>query len=359
VPGHEPARLELYYVTPDEDRDGTVALACGGTFVLDDVAQATGDEAVWGSGRFEGIVDFPDLQVAPGTRRGVVPNDAYHAFLAALATLDRELRRVLADEEARRERERERDVASAIRKAFRSVPMRLPEYDLFDVQGRTALRGQDGGTEGQPLPDEQDAEDGELRDTGAEESSLYPPGPLAAVRIRPSRARMLPGSARAFTARAEDADGRRVRDDLDFEWSLEGPGELNAEDTRATYRAPNADAEATLAVVARQGPSRATAGARIQIEEHVPAREVGGIPEPEAVHAPAEAWRSRVRGSAWQYNTGHRDYRAVADVEARRVRYLSCLFAKELVLRNFGRPCDDEVLERLVEVLTYVGMRER
>ncbi len=38
IAGHEDARLELYYVPPDEERCGVVSLSCGGTTVLDDVA---------------------------------------------------------------------------------------------------------------------------------------------------------------------------------------------------------------------------------------------------------------------------------------------------------------------------------
>jgi hypothetical protein len=38
VPGHEDARLELYYIPPDENRRGIVSLSCGGTTVLDDLA---------------------------------------------------------------------------------------------------------------------------------------------------------------------------------------------------------------------------------------------------------------------------------------------------------------------------------
>ncbi len=37
-----------------------------------------------------------------------------------------------------------------------------------------------------------------------------------------------------------------------------------------------------------------------------------------------------------------------------RLNYLVWLFAKELVLLNFGEPGDGRVLERLVQVLTHV-----
>jgi len=72
------------------------------------------------------------------------------------------------------------------------------------------------------------------------------------------------------------------------------------------------------------------------------------------VNAPGEGWRSRLTGGRWEYNAQHRDYVEASETEARRLRYLVNLFAKEIVLRNFGGPRDAEVLERMVEVLTYL-----
>ena len=57
----------------------------------------------------------------------------------------------------------------------------------------------------------------------------------------------------------------------------------------------------------------------------------------------------------WEFNESHRDFQSVADSQTARVRYVIHLFAKEVVMRNFGRPSDAEVLERMVEVLTRLG----
>ncbi len=75
--------------------------------------------------------------------------------------------------------------------------------------------------------------------------------------------------------------------------------------------------------------------------------------------APGQAWRSRLVDGRWEYNAEHRDYVAASETEARRLRYLVNLFAKEIVLRNFGGPGHDEVLERMVEVLTYLDKGAR
>ncbi len=79
------------------------------------------------------------------------------------------------------------------------------------------------------------------------------------------------------------------------------------------------------------------------------------VPDPEPVQAAGESWRSRVIAGVWQYNAGHADYRKVQDDARLRLRYLVHLFAKEIVQRNFAGPAEGPLLERMVEVLTYVG----
>jgi mRNA-degrading endonuclease HigB of HigAB toxin-antitoxin module len=54
---------------------------------------------------------------------------------------------------------------------------------------------------------------------------------------------------------------------------------------------------------------------------------------------------SRVRNGIWEYNESHRDYQAAAAMQAGRLRYLVQLFAKELVIRTFGGPADEQLLE--------------
>ena len=383
VPQHEDARLELYHVPADEGRQGVVALACGGATVLDDIALVDPTEPgdarrePWASGRFEGVVDFPDLQVAPGTRRGFVPDDAALDFLLALEKLEEELRRKLLEEQRQRAAERREQVVREIRRAFAPVARRLPQYDLFDVRAAeagTARGASDPAAGGRgaggaapsgealaaagrsPAVDPSPQEPALEEPLEAEQAALFPPGPLAALRVQPARLRVAPGSERPLRARGVDADGRGVEGELSYEWSLTGAGTLTTEEARARYRAPSEACEALIVVRARCGDRAAQAEIPVQVREETAAGgRQAGIPEPAAVDAPSEPWRSRIRGTTWEFNAGHPDYRAVADDEPRRVRYLIHLFAKEVVLRNFGAPTDAELLERLVEVLTHLG----
>jgi hypothetical protein len=386
VPGHEDARLELYLVGADVERKGRVQLACGGTTVLDDLAACDderGPRAPWDSGRLEGVIDYPELEVAPSTRRGFLPTDSAVAFLDALSRLEFELMAVLREDEAAREQEQEQGLARKIRAAFRRVATSLPEYELPGVRARGAASSGEGGaapgdgagnasqgatsvaavSEGAALaaPESGVFEASaapareERGDDEREEPQLFPPGPLARVRVEPGRLRLAPAAQRSLRAKALDADGRRVSGVVAWTWTLEGAGELSADADAARYAAPEDAAQATLVVQATAGEARATARVPIDVLTELAGQErASGIPEPVAVQARGERWRSRLRDGRWEFNAAHKDYESVADVPAKRLRYLVTLFAKETVLRNFAGAGDAEVLERLVEVLTHL-----
>ncbi len=388
VPGHEDARVELYLVGADVERKGRVQLACGGTTVLDDLAWANGEDgprAPWDSGRLEGVIDYPELDVAPSTRRGFLPTDSAVAFLDALARLELELMALLREDEAAREQEQEQGVARKIRAAFRRVATSLPEYELPGVRARGAAAesspasGSGGGASsgaasasGESKVSEcaalAGAESGAVdaardatpdsaprADEDDDEPMLFPPGPLARVRVEPGRLRVAPGALRTLRARAVDADGRRVSGAVSWSWTLEGAGELVSDGDAARYVAAEDPGAATIVVRASNAGVEAQARVVVEVLAELAGQErASGIPEPIAVQARGERWRSRLREGRWEFNAAHRDYEAVADSPTKRLRYLVNLFAKETVLRNFQGADDAELLERLVEVLTHL-----
>lgn len=364
VPGHESALLELYLVPPDLDPPGRVTLACGGATVLDDLSHLDGPESrrhPWSSGRLEGVVDYPDLQVPPGSRRGFTRDEAALVFLVALEQLELRLAQMIEEDDRKREEAMHESLAKEIRKAFVSVAATLPEYDLFEVEAGRRDGDGDGAADGVALGDELpepapgepllDQPEGE---TGNEE--LFPPGPLARVRLEPSSARMATATRRRFRATPVDVAGRRIPDSVAWSWRLDGEGHLDGRDGDATFTAPAASGEARIEVTARHGRLQASAVATVRFSEELAGREkVSGIPEPEPVSAPNEPWRSRLLGGRWQFNTAHRDYLTASKSERQRLLYLVHLLAKEVVLRNFGGPGEDLLLERMVEVLTHLS----
>ena len=365
VPGFATARVELYVVPEGEERLGHVALAGGGATVHDDVASIDGLDAPrepWASGRFEGVIDFPDLTVAPGTRRGFVPDEAASAFSAALPAVESRCREVLVRDAERRRLEREADDARDLRRLFRRLPRALPHYTLFDVRdgGESGHRSDPKGVvepEAAQPPEVAEEEPESYPEEAPAAELLYPRGPLASVDIRPRRSVLPPEGTRRLRAVSRDGDARELMEGVAYAWHLAGPGELTAEGDTAVYVAPPEPGTASVVVEATQGAARAEAEAELRVSDAVPPEDRGGagIPDPEPVLAPTDGWRSRIQGQSWQYNTGHGDYREVRDDPRRRLRYLTHLFAKEIVLRNFGEPGHADLLERMVQVLTYVG----
>jgi hypothetical protein len=394
VPGFESARVELYLVAPEEERRGVVTLSCGGTVVLDDIALIDGDDApreLWQTGQLEGVIDFPELHVAPSTRRGFTHDEPVSAFCDALSRFEGAIRARLAEEQARRSEQRQQSLARDIRRAFGSVARQLPEYELFNVRGRSAvgagpgaakgvlagegLAGRDGiGAEGevQGVPTggglAADAEDLEPDDHAAPpmpaQEALFPPGPLARLVLQPPQLRLAPLASRRLRARALDADLRPAAGEVEYEWHLVGTGDLVSSGARATYtapeRPPEEDHAITIGVIATSGERVASAEAQVRI---VGAKKratiAAGVPEPIGVADPGGGWRSRMHGERWEYNSAHPDCLRASATTAGRLRYLIHLFAKEIVQRNYGSAADSDVLERMVEVLTYLDEGKR
>jgi hypothetical protein len=179
------------------------------------------------------------------------------------------------------------------------------------------------------------------------------------VRIVPRKCRMLPGARRSFLAKAVDEMGRTISEGVVFEWTIaSGSGALSPEGDQARFTAPEEPGAVTILVKARALEGRAEAEATVEVVEKLAGeRPDAGIPDPKKVFDASGDWRSRVVGRRWEYNAAHPDYQSVVDDPRRRLRYLVHLFAKEIVLRNYGEAKDERLLERMVEVLTHIRPR--
>ncbi|HVS15743.1 MAG TPA: hypothetical protein VMV46_17605 [Thermoanaerobaculia bacterium] len=166
------------------------------------------------------------------------------------------------------------------------------------------------------------------------------------------------GGFRTVHAQPLDEYGRLLESGVEIQWRLSagcGTLEVDAEHPRRVrLMAADHAAEGTLAVEVRRDGVEVGASAAVRVLESAgrPGSDEG-IPEPELVDAPVEAWRSRMREGRWQINSGHPSDRAIAASAALKLRYLSMLFAKEVVLRSGGDPRLDEPLEQLVEVASF------
>ncbi len=374
VPGYPPIRLEIYLAGEGTETGEPRGLAVysAGTLVAEgfhELAALGLDRPPWNDPRLQGLVDFPGLHAAPGSRRGVVVDDAAGAFAGALAAVEPTLEGLLENLERRRAEELDRAIVRDLQRAFRDFYRQRPRYAMLPVQpaAQAAAIGLTSGAPGGSGTDgEEGASEGIAAVAGLGPSrrpetpriDLLPPGPLVEARITPSPLRVECGGTRRARAGALDAVGRPIEEPVTFEWTLEGPvgslSEVEGSPDRVVLTAATAPAEGTLIVTARAEERFARAEAVVEVLEEIPAgRAAEGIPEPELVDQSGAAWRSRMHDGRWQVNAGHRDYRAVTDRPGPKLRYLAMLFAKEVVLRSSQDPRLEKPLEQLVEVAAF------
>jgi hypothetical protein len=364
VAGHESIRVELHLV-PEGGEPGRVGVACGGTVVYDDLADALDGRFAhepWTAGRVAGLLDFPGFAVAPGSRRGVLLDDAADAFARVVESeLAAAVRERLGEDERRRAAAIEADLVQKLARAFRDLPREAPEYDFLAVRGRgrpprAAGTAADGEAVGTATP-EAAADD---LQTVADDTvvTLFPPGPLARVAIVPARSRVEPNGERRLRARAEDADGMPIWE-VAYVWNVaEGPGAIETcRNAEAVFRAAARFGMARVSVTAHKDGREASGEAIIEVVDEVSADgRQAGIPEPAFVADPRGEWRSRVNDGCWEVNNAHRDFLSVEAAPRRKLRYLTALLAKEIVLHSYPMPQGGLLLERLVSVL---AMTER
>ena len=73
------------------------------------------------------------------------------------------------------------------------------------------------------------------------------------------------------------------------------------------------------------------------------------------VKAPGELWRSRfdAEKTVIVINNAHADFIYASRQAMTKLRYITHLFAKELVLANFPEVFKEELLERMIELSLY------
>ncbi len=374
VAGHAPIRCEIYLAGTAGADEGSSPLAVysSGTLVaasFDELGALGLDRPPWNDRRLTGMIDFAGFQVAPGSRRGVVPDEAAGAFAQALSGLEAIVLRALESLDKRRAEELDRAMFRDLQKAFRDFYRQSPRYKMLPVDGRKDIGAGPGarpGAGGEPgdVGTTGNPEASPDADVGAESDSTPAllAGPLASVRLTPSPLRVECRGTRTARALPLDARGIPLTEVVRFDWSLEGSiGQLREwgggdpeTSGRITLLAGEHPARGALRVVARSDGNSASAQVMVEVVEEIGSRRPDeGIPEPEMVNEPAASWRSRIQDGRWQVNIGHAEYRAVSERPALKLRLLAMLFAKEIVLRSSQDPRLDEPLEQLVEIASY------
>jgi hypothetical protein len=276
------------------------------------------------------------------------------------------LSEAIAAQQRAEQEQTSRDLLRAIQRAFREALLALPaeEYDWFDVAGRDG-RGSsrpraDGDEIGMAVPDAGAVE----QETPAPQRQFFEfAGPLFSVRIAPTACVMAVGTERDFRAVPRDRARKLVEENLQFRWDvLEGGGQLTGNGNEiAHYMAPAEPALARLRVTATQGDVECSTEATVTITAMLlpEAREPGGLrqglPDYTFQRAPGELWRSRFDAAQnlIVVNSGHRDFVYANRAKMLKLRYLTRLYSKEMVLKSFPGAAPEDLLERMIELALY------
>ncbi len=359
IPGHAPVKLEIYLTGDLSNGEPARPLAvyAAGTVVAEDFSELSAiglDREPWTDSRLTGMVDFPELHVAPGSRRGVIPDDMAHAFAEALLRVELLLLSILETKERERAEKLDQNLIRDLQRAFRDFYRKRPSYTMLPTEKKTEGAG-DGAAPGETAEvDERPSE------SVADTAELFPPGPLATVSISPVRVVVEAGSEKLVRGDARDASGRKIAEGVEFAWEIWGPvGTVRNDPRGVVVAASDSPGEGILSVHARERATgnEASAAAPVEVVEILPAGANEGIPEPELVDASGAPWRSRLHEERWQVNSGHPDYRASSARPGTKLRYFALLFAKEVVLRSSQDPRLEDPLEQVVEVASYADRK--
>ncbi len=353
--------VELYMNEPKETN--RVALFRHGTRVFEDISVV--DELAkppWTTRYLQGHIDAPFINLTPGTRSGIIRDEAYAALLEALSSLETNLAEMLEAQRRAEEEQASRELLQTIQRAFREAFLALPaeEYDWFDIHAR-AQRVPGGNLREVGTAEELTAGVTEQENGNGKQRRFFEfAGPLFSVAISPASSVVRVGEQRSLRALPYDRSRRRVETDLTFAWEIiEGGGALeHRHDQVATFIAPAEPGLARVKVTVGQNDVERSAEALITVTRELLAQvassmvESQGLPGYTFESAPGDSWRSRYDTSrnVIVINNGHRDFVYVSRTRTLKLRYLIRLYAKELVLKNFVGLPPDQLLERMVEL---------
>jgi hypothetical protein len=353
IPRYGEISFELYVNNPAEGEVLNVCVSKSGTRVKKSILDI--DEfrhAPWDLNRLEGIIDYPRLRLAPGTRENIAPDEHFQKFVEGVRSVEDRILHVVRENEKDVEEKTSREVLKSIQKAFADAWQDLPEgeYDWFEVRKRGPGTQPPGVPPLEPPP------------SPREEPAVFE-APLSHVKIFPKVATVLVNSEKEFTAKPYDAKNRIILSGIKFEWSVPtGLGVLVAQENLATYKAGPQQGVTSIEVRCRQGNIEKTDQATlVLVLERPPGGQLTkGLPPLDLMSGPTDGWRSKWNPNlrVVEVNDKHRDFLFTKPRGAQYRRYIARLYAKELVLLNYGDVINNNgALERLIEVVTRIEQR--
>jgi hypothetical protein len=377
---------ELYISEPkDENHIGLYRL---GTRVMPDLTRIERfDRFPWNSRYLEGIIDASFLQLTPGTREGIVYDNAFESFAVSLETIEETLAETIREQEKAAEEEASKDILHRVTRALREAILLLPEENYGWLSANAVKKAENGparspGTGNSPALE---TGDGAFADTPLQGSILSEPttgsqeerqeaqknffdypGPLRTVIVSPASCIVGVGKKRRFRLVARDKSRRQIDTGLDVRWRIdEGSGSLDTTSgSFVEFTAPEEPGITILEANASQtdGPILGAQAIVTVTAELLGGENRGdqenrrGLPGYTYLHSSGELWRSRFDEihNLIIINSGHADFIFAARLPNRKLRYIARLYAKELVLANFPEANREALLERMIELNLYM-----
>jgi len=339
-PGNIHFRL---FVTQQGDK-GKVSIYRHGTKVIDDITEIQElNHEPWNTAHLEGMIDSRFINVPPATRKGIVPDEHFAELVEVVKSLEDQLRTIIEKALEKREQEMSRDLIKSLRNAFQDIMQDLPsEYNWFNTKGISITKSGSKTRDKEPKP---------------QPKIRVASGPLEYITITPKVSQIEPNERKRYYVRAWTPNDELIPIGVIYKWNIK-PSDLCSIETNndeCFLTAGTNEGDIKLSVTATLSKITKQESVDILILAKSNKKSPGGFPIPQAVHRPAEKWRSRWDESinTLQYNTGHDDYiKAEQQGKKHILRYMGFLYAKQLVLHNFKQSGEDSVMERMIEVIS-------
>ena len=222
--------LELYLAEPSPDNH--VGLYRSGTRVVEEITQLEQlRHSPWTAGYLQGIVDVPFLNLTPGTRTGIIHDEAFAAFCVALAPVETAIQNLIDAQKRAEEEHTSAHMLRTIQRAFKAARC-LPRNTTGSTQAPGDKRQPSSAAMGLKYRSWRrrglhEAEDGVRRQQRQKQFFEFA-GPLYSVRISP--ASCVVRWRNEDVARHRRDRSRHGRHDLRFRWEImRAAGPENAE----------------------------------------------------------------------------------------------------------------------------------
>jgi len=352
----------------ESENQGQIGLYRSGTRILEDITELEIlNREPWSSSYLQGIVDAPFLNLTPGTRSGVIQDETLQTLSDALALLEKKLLKIIEEQRRAEEERASARILRSVQKALKEALMALPveEYDWFDIHDYGPSRPSKNRSS-LPIQEKEEtvlANSPPLETSGQKQFFEFS-GPLFSVKISPQSCVLPVGETKTFRAITRDRNKKPVEEKLLFSWEIiEGNGKLESTESEiAQFTAAREPGLARISVTVTQGEITRVGEALITVTESLlpESNKISaphqGLPGYTYEKAPGELWRSRYNEeqNVIVINNGHRDYVFASKNKSLKIRYISRLFAKELIFKNFKGIPPDDLLERMIELTLYI-----